>query len=183
MRGPWGGGGKWRRGGIRRKGVALGLLGAVAAIGLLGAGGLVLSGNPAARELGFSQRRPWQQSPTSGVIRPNEIRVTDGDTFRIAGGERVRILNIDAPEMGSRARCASEALLAGEARRYLMRRIRHAQRIDLAREGQDRFGRTLARVRIDGQDIGDELVRNRLAQVWRGHRAAWCVAASEWEGP
>ncbi len=92
-------------------------------------------------------------------------------------------INIDTPEMGSRARCASEALLAAEARRYLIRRVRQAQRIEVARDGQDRFDRTLARVRIDGQDIGDELVRNRLAQVWRGQRAEWCGAPTEWERP
>lgn len=176
MSGPWGGRGKWRRGGIRRRGVPLGILGAVVGIGLLGAGGLVLNGYPAARELGFAPRRPWEHSAPVASIRPDSIRVTDGDTFSIAGGERVRILNIDTPEIGSRARCASEALLAAEARRYLTRRVRRAERIEVARDGHDRFGRTLARVRIDGQDIGDELVRNRLAQVWRGHRADWCSA-------
>ena len=162
---------------------SLAVLGAVVGVGLLGAAGLVLNGHPAALELGFAPRRPWEQSAPVASVRPDAIRVTDGDTFRIAGGERVRILNIDTPEMGSRARCAAEALLAAEARRYLIRRVHQAQRIEVAREGQDRFGRTRARVRIDGQDIGDELVRERLAQVWQGHRAEWCSAPSEWDRP
>ena len=29
-------------------------------------------------------------------------RVTDGDTFVLAGGERVRIANLDAPELGEK---------------------------------------------------------------------------------
>ncbi len=183
MSGPWGGGGKWRRGGIRRRGVPLGLLGAVVGVGLLGAAGLALTGHPTARELGFSPRRPWEQAAPVTSIRGDAIRVIDGDTFGVAGGERVRILNIDAPEIGPRAMCRAEGLLAVEARRYLTRRIRAAPTVNIAREGQDRFRRTLARVSVGGQDVGDELVRNRLAQVWRGHRAEWCSVPTEWERP
>lgn len=127
--------------------------------------------------------RPWNHGPPAASVTGSAIRVYDGDTFTIAGGERVRILNIDAPELGSRARCRAEGLLAVEARRYLARRIRGAQAVEIAREGQDRFRRTLARVRIGGSDLGDELVANRLAQPWRGHRVDWCTAVSEWDEP
>ncbi len=182
MTDPWGSRSNWRKGGVRRRSAGLGLLSAVVGVGIVGALALFLSGNPAARQLGFSPTRPWDHAQPT-MIEPAMIRVIDGDTFRIAGGERVRILNIDAPELGNRASCAAEALLAQEARRYLTRRIQRARRVDLTRAGHDRFRRTLARVRIDGSDVGEDLVRNQLAQPWRGHRAEWCATPTEWDRP
>jgi len=101
-----------------------------------------------------------------------DIRVTDGDTFRIRE-ERIRIANIDTPEMPGRARCDAEAELALAARARLSRLLA-AGDIRLAREGVDRYGRTLARVRAGGVDVGDQLVRERLAQRWMGRKASWC---------
>lgn len=44
------------------------------------------------------------------------VRVIDGDTFVLATGEHVRILNIDTAEMSPRAGCAREAALALQAK-------------------------------------------------------------------
>ena len=162
---------------MRRRPIAV-VLGGIVALSLVAGAGVMLQG----QRVGLVSETITEPGAATS-IRPDAIRVTDGDTIRLAGGERIRILNVDTPEMGSRARCRAEALLALEARRYLVRRVRQAQRIEVAREGRDRFGRTLARVRIDGQDIGEELVRNRLAQPWRGHRVAWCDVPTEWDRP
>jgi len=68
-------------------------------------------------------------------IPSSAISITDGDTFRI-GAERVRILGIDTPEMGSGAECASERRRAEAATRRL-RELLGSGVIELDRDGQD----------------------------------------------
>ena len=104
-----------------------------------------------------------------------DIRVTDGDTIRV-GEERIRIANIDTPEMPGRAACAYEAdkALAAKAR---LGQLLSAGEITIARDGVDRYGRTLATLRVDGRDVGDQLVAEGAAQRWDGHKAQWCEAA------
>lgn len=103
-------------------------------------------------------------------------RVIDGDTFELADGERVRILNIDTAEMPPRSQCEAERDLAVAVKARLSEVVRQGEVITLARQGRDRdkYDRQLRRVRVDGQDVGDLLVRERLAQPWRGRKATWC---------
>lgn len=98
-----------------------------------------------------------------------DVSVIDGDTFRL-GSETVRIENIDAPEL--RCRCPEECRLATVARDRLAELLTAEPRLD--RTGRDRFGRTLARVWVDGRDIGEALVREGLARRWEGRRRRWC---------
>lgn len=91
--------------------------------------------------------------------------VVDGDTVWIAG-EKIRLLDIDAPEM--KGKCAAESALAIRSRDRLVTLLR-ARRVTIAREGQDRYGRTLARL----GDVGLQLVREGLAKRW-GDRRGWC---------
>lgn len=100
------------------------------------------------------------------------IAVVDGDTLRL-GTERIRLANIDAPEAGDRARCLAERNLARLATERL-RELTRGQRLDVRREGKDRYGRTLARVRVNGRDVGERLVAEGYAAPWRGRREAWC---------
>lgn len=108
--------------------------------------------------------------------------IIDGDTVKLAGGEVVRLSNIDAPEMGARARCEAEAALGLRARAELARLIAAAlhtgQPITLQRcerrEHQplaawrcvDIYGRTLGRLFIAGEDTGEALIRAGLATRW-----------------
>lgn len=96
-------------------------------------------------------------------------RVTDGDTVWVRRpGQRpvaVRLVGLDAPE-----RCqagGSEATAALKAR--LLRR-----EVALESVGRDDYGRTLARLRVDGDDIGAWLVRE-------GH--AWSAGRGRDGGP
>src|SRR3546814_12138547 len=57
-------------------------------------------------------------APQSPVAQIHVTSVNDGDTFRI-GSERVRVLGMDAPEIGSGATCAAEQRAAERARDYL----------------------------------------------------------------
>lgn len=101
----------------------------------------------------------------------------DGDTLRVREtGEIIRILNIDTPETGSRARCDSERNRAAAATRRARALINDAREVDIERSGKiDRYGRTLARIRVDGRDLGAQLVAEGHARRWNGRREAWCT--------
>jgi endonuclease YncB( thermonuclease family) len=101
--------------------------------------------------------------------------VIDGDTFVLASGERVRILNIDTPEMPPRAHCHEEAKLALAAKARLAQLLSRGG-VSLSSQGEDRdrFGRLLRRAEVGGRDVGDILMQEGLAQPWRGRKALWC---------
>lgn len=92
------------------------------------------------------------------------ITVHDGDTIR-CGTERVRILDIDAPELPGSSRCDPRQLRTGknpswcdhakaeQARKALVR-FTSGRKVYLQRRGVDRYGRTLAYVWVGGQDAG-----------------------------
>ncbi|MFN4229861.1 thermonuclease family protein [Parvibaculum sp.] len=99
--------------------------------------------------------------------------IHDGDTITIEG-ERIRIIGLDAPEIGSGARCASEASAAIAARNRLSDLLADAE-ITLRRDGTDRYGRTLAYIYADGRDVAKLLIREKLARPYDGgHREGWC---------
>lgn len=114
-------------------------------------------------------------APAAARLSYADIRVTDGDTIRVAD-ERIRIANIDTPEMPGRARCAYEAdkALAAKAR---LGQLLAGGEITIARDGVDKYGRTLATLRVNGRDVGEQLVAEGAAQRWEGHKAQWCEAA------
>lgn len=105
--------------------------------------------------------------------QPTDIRIWDGDTFRVGsrGGESVRIFNIDAPEI--EGRCRFEIDLAQQSKLELAR-LMDGHQVRIQRQGKDRYGRTLAAISIDGQDVGDQLVSKGLARTWSGRREPWC---------
>jgi micrococcal nuclease len=100
------------------------------------------------------------------------VRVIDGDTFDYAG-ERIRIADIDTPEL--HARCDEEARLAAAATLRL-RALLSAGPFELHRLGrdEDRYGRKLRVVVRGGRSLGDVLVAEGLARTWTGRREPWC---------
>ena len=113
--------------------------------------------------------------PADAAPAPGAVRVVDGDTLDL-GGERVRISNIDAPEMPPKSRCPSEAEGALAASARLEQLVRQGP-LTLERTGEDRYGRTLARVYVDGADAGEALIAAGLVRPWEGRRRSWCAAA------
>lgn len=108
------------------------------------------------------------------ACEPQEARIWDGDSFILSsdqGREKIRLANIDAPEIDGR--CAAERELAQMAKRRLAAVV-SGTTIRIVREGHDRYGRTLALVTADGRDAGDVLVTEGLASPWTGHREPWC---------
>lgn len=101
---------------------------------------------------------------------PRDNCVVDGDTFWIEG-EKVRIADIDAPEM--KGRCDYETRLAKASRDRLLDLLNSGS-FRLHRGGEDRYGRTLAVVTLNGRSVGDMLVNEGLARTWTGRREPWC---------
>jgi micrococcal nuclease len=87
--------------------------------------------------------------------------VVDGDTLDV-GPERVRVLGIDTPE---RDECGYAAASRAASALALGRVVRLEP--DGTQAARDRFGRTLAYVRLpDGRDLGELLLRQGLARTF-----------------
>lgn len=109
----------------------------------------------------------------------------DGDTIQvqIPGvhpllGEKisVRVLGVDTPEKTGTKPCEKQR--AREAQKLVESLLKRAQRIDLLNIDRDKYFRILARVRFDGQDLSEVLLRNALAISYDGGRKPasmdWC---------
>lgn len=104
---------------------------------------------------------------------PAEIRVWDGDSIRLglaSDAEAVRIFNIDAPEI--EGQCSDETNLAQRSKNRLAALLA-GQRVEINRQGNDHYGRSLAAVTVNGVDAGDLLVSEGLARTWSGRREPW----------
>jgi endonuclease YncB( thermonuclease family) len=97
-------------------------------------------------------------------------RVIDGDTLRLAGGETVRLVGIDAPELhegrlGRTGPFPEPGAVEAAAR---LRVLAEGRRVRVERRGQDRYGRTLARVALpDGADVAARLLSEGLVSADR----------------
>ena len=105
---------------------------------------------------------------------PRTTCVVDGDTFWL-NGEKVRIVDINAPATHGAA-CAAEAALGERAKRRLAELLNSGPvRLESAGRDRDRYGRLLRRVTRDGQSLGERLVAEGLAEPWQGRRSDWCA--------
>lgn len=114
------------------------------------------------------------------TVDGRRIVVIDGDTIDVRG-ERIRILNIDAPE-SFRSRCEAELKLALRTKERLAALLRSGP-VEISREGQDRYRRTLATLSVREGDVGRILVRERLALPWQDGREAKERRLKAWCGP
>lgn len=104
--------------------------------------------------------------------------IHDGDTVRLCDGERVRIIGIDAPELPGSPRCNFRQRRTGrnaswcdydlgrQSRDALAAFLRSGE-VRIERQGQDRNGRTLATLSVNGHDAGRYLIAHGLARRWR----------------
>ena len=91
------------------------------------------------------------------------------------GGVKIRLEDIDAPEVFS-PRCAAEAALGRRATVRLLQLI-NAGPFTLSRRGArdaDRYGRKLRVIERDGRSLAETLVAEGLARRWDGARRSWC---------
>lgn len=90
-------------------------------------------------------------------------RAADGDSLRL-GGDRVRLIGIDAPELDQVCwrEDGSEWSCGRAARDHLAAALTGAT-ISCVPQGEDKYGRTLARCDADGRDLGAMMVSDGLA--------------------
>ncbi len=105
---------------------------------------------------------------------PRTNCVVDGDTFWV-GGEKVRLADINAPET-HQAGCAAEQALGDKAAQRLLALLNAGPFVlEIAGRPTDRYGRALRVAKRGGRSLGEQLVREGLAEPWRGRRSDWCV--------
>ncbi len=156
-------------------------LAAFAIVFAIGAGVLFVTSDPTpqadAQTTLASAEAPRGLRGRSSTVA-ERMRVIDGDTLEDMREEiTYRIVNIDTPETGSRARCPAERDLGNRATNAVRTLLSSAERLELRPTGRtDRYGRTIAFVVIDGRDMGETLIAEGLARPWRGRREPWCDA-------
>jgi len=143
------------------------LLGGAAALGVcfeLGAVRWEPLGAPGAEA---SRRAPL------GAVHPALVRIVDGDTFDV-DGTRIRIADIDTPEVHSR--CAEERRLAALATERMEALLGEGpfELSPIPGRDEDVYGRKLRIVSRSGRSLGDVLVAEGLAHPWVGHKLPWC---------
>jgi len=104
--------------------------------------------------------------------------IYDGDTMTIVHeGEmqRVRLRGIDTPEL-SEPKCERERELARAAKEFTVEQLRRAHTVSLVNidPNEDRYGRWIATVLVDGVSLNDLIVVEGHGRVWRGRRENWC---------
>lgn len=72
-------------------------------------------------------------------------QVIDGDTIRLAGGEKVRIAGLDAPELGEKGGQA--------AKKRLQQLLPKGQRVGLSKPLAKSYDRPVRRVTVKGKSI------------------------------
>ncbi len=116
-------------------------------------------------------------SPGSGVV----ASVYDGDTLTLRDGRRIRLIQIDTPELGT-GECYSRA-----ARTALLNLAppggRVVLEVDVALDRVDRYGRLLRYIRRSGSNVNLELVRRGAATPYfyggdRGRYASRLMTAA-----
>jgi micrococcal nuclease len=90
------------------------------------------------------------------------VRVIDGDTIELEGGERVRYLMVNTPEItGGKDECYGQNAATFNTDLVLGKQIEYECDVECL----DRFGRTLAYVRVGGQEVNRLLVERGFACV------------------
>ena len=121
----------------------------------------------------------------AGAANAKELQrieaVVDGDTVTLVDGTRVRLVQIDTPELGT-GECYSRAA-ANALRRLAPPGVYVGLERDPALDAVDRYGRQLRYLRRGSTNVNVELVRQGAATVWfhdgaRGRHAAQLLAAA-----
>ena len=89
-------------------------------------------------------------------IRFEVIKVYDGDTLTVEGGEKLRLIGIDAPEIGEPFATSSRDYLSGLV-------LGQKVRIESDKTERDKYGRLLVYLYIDEIFVNEKMVKSGLA--------------------
>ena len=99
-------------------------------------------------------------------------RVVDGDTVA-AGGYRIRLLGLQAPEL--RGGCEEEKALGRKAKARLEALIAAAEVVERRIGEPGKYSQIQARLLLDGRNAADQLIAEGLAVPYDGGpRPGWC---------
>lgn len=103
------------------------------------------------------------------------MKINDGDTFHVNIEEwpdiigkniGIRINGIDAPD--------KPGVKKYEARAFLMRKLYGGSKIELRNIQRDKYFRIRADVIVDGESVGEQLLKEELARPYNGgKRESW----------
>lgn len=86
---------------------------------------------------------------------------------------KVRLFGVDTPEM--LGKCIEEKQLARKAKQYVHDALEEAEEVMIILKGKDKYGRVVALVSYDGNDLASELLIKGLAKPYAGgRRESWC---------
>lgn len=86
-------------------------------------------------------------------------RIIDGDTLEIKGNESVRLLGINTPEKGE--------FYYSEAKNFLIEEtLNKTILLEYGKDKKDLYGRTLAYVFVDGENVNKKLVEEGFANYY-----------------
>lgn len=109
--------------------------------------------------------------------------VVDGDTIRVSIPElpselhtTIRVIGVDTPEKGRKAKCEYENNLGLQATEYSKLLLNQGHVIKFSNIKWDKYGgRILAVVKIDDKILADELIKAHLAREYHGEKKkSWC---------
>jgi micrococcal nuclease len=114
--------------------------------------------------------------PASAATTWLVVSVHDGDTLRAIDPQKierkVRLVGIDAPEIGqafgTKSRDGLTAMVKGKS-------------VEVYADSEDRYGRTLARLVVEGQDVNRQMVLDGLAWHFTRYSDDQRLAAAERE--
>lgn len=119
-----------------------------------------------------------------GDVFAEVISVYDGDTLRVnipnyppivGKNISIRISGVDTPEI--RGKCVQEKRLAKIAKTFVTKALSGAEKVELRNIQRGKYFRIVADVYVDGDNLGQELIKNKLAVHYSGGKKmhSWCV--------
>ncbi|MDB5434114.1 MAG: hypothetical protein JWR47_371 [Phenylobacterium sp.] len=108
------------------------------------------------------------------AARAPQVLVLEPDAL-VIDGRHVRLSNAAAPHLAPHANCWGEALAARQVRQNVQGLVAEAREVTVTPTGgRDEDNRILARVSVDGVDLGQTLLDDGLAVAPGEPRFDWC---------
>jgi len=112
-------------------------------------------------------------------------RVIDGDTVEFKASFlptplkpvlSIRVLGVDTPEKGVRAKCPEEAALGEAASKFTKQMVTNSKMQQVTLVKWDKYGgRVLGDVLLDGKSLSAELIKQGYARPYFGDKKeSWC---------
>jgi endonuclease YncB( thermonuclease family) len=97
--------------------------------------------------------------------------VVDGDTIYVANS-RVQIASIETPGIDD-AQCDTERSRGISAAMGLAGLL-NSGKVSVGAPFRDQYGRSVSKVQVDDQDVGDWMISHSLARAYTGEKQKWC---------